>query len=98
MELTSGQMNVLRNLEPTLKKAEAEGKWLRWAGDSEVVLTPAELRAANANGKYVHGPVNWKLCAPDDLIKAAEVSIERAKAELAMLRKKAGLDQEPTAA
>lgn len=73
----SSREEVVRALEPLIRQAELEGKFLVCSYQG-ITFSPKELRVQNANGKFCWGPTNWALVDPQALLRdpqkaAAEV-------------------------
>lgn len=62
---------IRQETEPLFERAEREGLWFRAPG---LVLTPQELRAHQAAGRYCVEPTSWQLLTPDQI----EVDLDRA--------------------
>jgi hypothetical protein len=73
--------SILQSLEPLFTKAEREGLWF-FCTYHDLWFSPAELRAAHKQGKFLWGPVNWHLRPPSELIKRAEEELESAQTHL----------------
>ena len=71
---------VIALLEPLIARAESEGKWLRhtYYGD-DVCMSPKEFRASIAEGRFIHGPVNWELIDPKSLLVDIDKEVEKMK-------------------
>jgi hypothetical protein len=77
-------------LRPLLEQAEREDKLLRSTYDGDIVMTAKELRAANAEGRFRWGPVNWTLITVDDYLRGFDASVERAQQERTAAYRKVG--------
>ena len=56
---------ILQALEPMKAEAREKGLVFQHTGmHKEIRLTVGELEEANANGKFIWGPVNWRLEKP----------------------------------
>ena len=87
------QKNIeLCGLQDLFARADAEGAMFRWAGDSEVLLTSYELRLELANDKFRHGPVNWALVNPKNILSSYDRRIEKLRAARAAFAKRVGLE------
>ena len=53
-------VSVIESMEPLLREAEENGKWL-YCHYQSMEFTPKELRTHMANGQFRWGLVNWKL-------------------------------------
>ena len=74
---------VLAGLVPMFAKARAEGLWFH-CGYQDLWFSPDELDAANKEGRFIWGAVNWTLRDPRERLeqlKNAIVSAEAAKAQ-----------------
>lgn len=76
---------ILEMLTPLFKKADAEGLWF-YCSYQSMWFSPAELREAQANGKFVWGPVNWQLLQPSQRVAELEDDIVMAKRALEMFK------------
>lgn len=56
-------MNTFEALEPLIREAEREGKWLL-CSYQQILFSPKELRDQNSKGNFRWGPVNWRLVDP----------------------------------
>ena len=63
-------------LEALFTRAKAEGRWCFYGGiGGPVWLSPAELRAKQAEGKWCWGAPNWELRSPTEMIEIADRQI-----------------------
>lgn len=86
-------MNVVRReLAALIDKAEAERKWL-WCHYQDLWFSPSQLRAANAEGKFVWGAVNFKLRDPEERIEEANRRASLANAEAAKIEREVRASQ-----
>lgn len=69
--------DALSLLEPLIQQAEREGKLLE-STYQNIVFTPAELRRANAEGKFRWGPVNWRLVTKQEYLAGFDASVQNA--------------------
>lgn len=65
------QPSTVELLEPLIKQAEREGKWLLCSYQG-ITFSPKELREENAKGNFRWGPVNWRLFDPKTLLRDPE--------------------------
>jgi hypothetical protein len=79
--------DVRAMLQPLIQQARAEGKWL-WTSYQDIWFSPDELDAQNANGKFLWGPVNWKLRDPGERLAEAEKRLAAAQREVDLVRAK----------
>ena len=87
------QKNIeLCGLQDLFRRADAEHSLFLWAGDSEVLLAPDELRLELANDKFRHGSVNWTLVDPKKVLASYDRRIEKLRAERATFAKRVGLE------
>lgn len=74
---TSGYTELTPQTLPELiDKAERNTLWL-WCRYQDLWFSPAQLREANAQGRFRWGPVNWELRDPKERLAEAD---RRAKA------------------
>lgn len=60
-------------LQPLITQARKEGKWLH-SRYQNVWFSPDELEAANQEGRFLWGAVNWALRDPHEMVqKQAEI-------------------------
>lgn len=69
---------ILALLEPLLQQAEKEKKWL-FCRYQLLWFSPAELRAALKENRFVWGPVNWELHDPQERLHELELAVSRAE-------------------
>lgn len=55
-------------LEPLIQEAEKKGLWLETTYQA-ISFSPKELRENLANGRFLWGPVNWRLINPESLMR-----------------------------
>ena len=68
-----------------IDEAEQKGLWLH-SHYQDLWFSPAELRAQNAQGRFLWGVNNWRQQDPAALIAVAEKDVEDAKARLHSIR------------
>jgi hypothetical protein len=81
-------MAAYEPLTELLAQADREGKWLR-STYHDICFTPAELRAANDEGRFRWGPVNWLLVDPQERIDAAKRRLDDAQRDYDAVCRKA---------
>lgn len=81
--------DVAAMLAPLIEQARAEGKWL-WCNYQDIWFSPDELAKQNANGKFLWGPVNWKLRDPKERLTEAERRASDAQREVDRIRSQIG--------
>ena len=64
-------------LAALITKAETEGKWLH-CSYQDLWFSPAQLRAENAQGRFVWGVVNWNLRDPKERLARLEQEAKNA--------------------
>jgi len=70
----------IAELNALIAEAEHKGLWL-FCPYQALWFSPSELRAANAEGRFRWGVVNWELRSPDDYLKRLErAALEAAQA------------------
>lgn len=74
-------------LDDFITQAEREGKWL-YSPYQQLWFSPAELRAANVNGRFNWSVGNWRLRDPQELITQAEQAVAAANEHLASVRER----------
>ena len=86
--------DILQSLEPLFRKAERECLWFR-SPYQDLWFSPAELRANQANGRFIWGPENWELRDPIELViqAARELQSAKTKFEAIMLRVQSANDR-----
>ncbi len=57
---------ILASLAPLFAEAERCGLWFH-CNYQDLWFSPKDLRASQAKGNFVWGPVNWKLRDPKEL-------------------------------
>ncbi len=78
---------ILAELDKLIKQAESQGKWLH-CSYQDMWFSPAELRNANNEGRFIWGAVNWKLRDPLENIKYLHGRIEQAQKDLINFQKR----------
>lgn len=80
---------ILIDLIPLFNQARREGLWFHCAYQ-DLWFTPDDLEAAQANGRFLWGAVNWKLVRPEAYtLHMQELAAKAARvAELAEIRAK----------
>lgn len=81
---------IRQDLEPLIKQAEEEGKWLH-CHYQDLWFHPAELRSANDAGRFLWGACNWMLRDPEERVTQFNKKIERLQYERDKFLRKAGL-------
>lgn len=71
---------VAELLEPLIQQAEREDKLLH-CSYQDLTFTPAELRARNAEGRFLWGPVNWTLWSVATYLAGYDTALASAKRE-----------------
>lgn len=66
---------ILKSLEPLFEQATRENKWF-FCSYQALDFSPKELREAHKQGRFIWGPVNWKLIDPPKL-KSVEEEIKK---------------------
>lgn len=74
-------------LKPLISEAREKGLWL-WCHYQDIWFSPSELEQQNANGKFLWGPVNWKLRDPTERLREAERRLSEAQREVDAIRQK----------
>lgn len=83
-------MSTLKpEMDALFAEAEARGLWF-WSRYQDLWFSPKQLRAAQAEGRFRWGPVNWELHHPSERLnraleraRAAEADVERIRKEIA---------------
>lgn len=73
---------VLAGLTPMFAKARAEGLWFH-CGYRDIWFSPDELDAANKEGRFIWGAVNWTLRDPRERLEQLKNAVVSAEAEKA---------------
>ena len=84
---------VLEAMQPLLRQARDEGKWL-YTNYQCLWFSPDELEAEHGEGRFLWGPENWALRNPEQRITEFEHEIERAKTNLATFKQRVIASQE----
>jgi hypothetical protein len=71
---------ILDGLKSLFEKARRE-KLLFHSNYQDLLFTPDELEKAQAEGRFLWGPRNWKLIDPEEIKEAFEYAIDNAKQE-----------------
>lgn len=71
----------MKSLKPLFDRAERYGQWFH-CSYQDIWLSPKQLRAEQAAGRYVWGAENWALRDPYDRIREAEQVLVRAQESL----------------
>lgn len=67
-------------LHPLIVQARKEGKWLQ-SQYLNIWFSPDELEAANREGRFLWGAVNWRLRDPNEIVQEqAEILKEAERA------------------
>lgn len=69
---------VMGPLNDLIAEARATRRWL-WCCYQDLWFTPDQLEAANAEGRFRWGAVNWKLCDPRERLAKAEADAVAAR-------------------
>ncbi len=77
-----------QTLNELIAEAERDSKWLL-ASYHGIYFTPDELRAANADGRFLWGPQNWTLIDPQARVEAARQALVHAQQAYDAVLKKA---------
>ena len=72
---------ILLSLEPLFKEAAEKGLWFR-CSYQDLIFSPAELRKAQQEDRFLWGDSNWRLFDPAEHLVVLESNIEEAKREL----------------
>lgn len=59
-----GPGEIIESMKPLIQEARDKNKWLRSAYDGSV-FSPDEMDRHHAEGRYLWGPVNWRLIDPN---------------------------------
>ncbi len=59
---------ALDSLRPLIAQARAEGKWLH-CSYQDLWFSPDELEAANRDGRFRWGAVNWTVRDPGEMVR-----------------------------
>lgn len=68
-------------LRPLISEARETKQWL-WCSYQDIWFSPDELDAHHDNGKFLWGPVNWKLRDPTTHLRELEQRIKGAEQAL----------------
>lgn len=71
---------IRSELRSLIQEAERRGKWLHCAYQ-DLWFSPAELRKANDESKFLWGAVNWTLRDPIELLEQARRRVKLAEEE-----------------
>jgi len=74
-------MTEEEKLSELINQAEREGKWLH-CNYQDLWFKPSELRAANADGRFVWGVSNFRLRDPQEQIAILHGEVDRAETAL----------------
>ena len=72
------KQQILDQLEPLIKQAENEKKWL-FCSYQCLWFSPKELRQAHKEGRFIWGAVNWKLRSPKEYLREMRDKYIRSK-------------------
>ena len=72
--------DVYEPLRPLIAQARAEGKWLR-CSYQDLWFSPDQLEADNRDGRFRWGPQNWTLHDPQELLRRADETVDKAVAD-----------------
>lgn len=72
-------------LHSLIQNARSQRLWL-WCSYQNLWFSPDELEAKNNEGKFLWGPVNWKLRDPKEHIQQLEQDVECAEDALAIFK------------
>jgi len=78
---------IIEGLQPLFKEAEKKGLWFH-CHYQDLLFSPAELRQAQSEGRFLWGAVNWTLVKPEERLDALEKAVDCAKADAAKFAKR----------
>ena len=61
----SEKQEILDSLRPLFERARKDGLWFH-CGYQALWFSPDELEKANAEGRFIWGPINWTLRDPQE--------------------------------
>lgn len=73
--------SIIESLQPLFWEATQKGLWFH-CNYQDMWFSPKELRAAQAKGNFVWGPVNWTLKPPQALKMQLQTNVSNAQAGL----------------
>jgi hypothetical protein len=65
-------------LQPLIAQARKEGKWLH-SQYQDIWFSPDELEAANREGRFLWGAVNWRLRDPNEMVQEKAKVLKKAE-------------------
>jgi hypothetical protein len=68
-------------LKPLIAEAKATDRWLH-CHYQDLWFSPEQLEAANAQGRFLWGPVNWTLRDPQERVAILSRDVENARLAL----------------
>jgi len=77
---------IKASLVPLIAEARATKKWL-WCNYQDMWFSPSELEKANAEGRFLWGPINWRLRDPQERVLELERAVSGAQAQLERFKK-----------
>lgn len=80
---------VAESLKPLFEKARREGLWF-YCSYQGLWFSPDELAAAQAEGRFRWGAVNWTLRDPREYLEALESSLRDAEAAVKNVKVRIG--------
>lgn len=83
----SEKEKILQSLEPLFERAKRNKLWFH-CGYQDLWFSPQELRAEQANGRFIWGPVNWNLRSPYELINELKTEIKKSEQTIDKLRQR----------
>jgi hypothetical protein len=75
----SERQAILDGLKPLFKKARKEKLLFQSNYDRDIIFTPDELKKAQAEGRFVWGPVNWELIEPERIKQWLKIKVDEAQ-------------------
>lgn len=72
---------ILAALKPMFDEARAKGLWFL-SGYQELWFSPDELDMAQASGRFIWGPQNWRLYPPSNHLKQLQNRAAAAQREV----------------
>lgn len=76
-------------LDELIAQARREGKWL-WCHYQDLWFSPDQLASENAAGRFMWGPVNWRLRDPNERLHEADLRIEAAERDRRRIAREIG--------
>lgn len=81
------RVRILESLEPLFREALAKKLWFH-SSYQDLWFSPAELRRMHAEGRFVWGPVNWKLRAPSEYLERTLNDVRSAQAAVVTVQQR----------